>query len=286
MISPDGVTRRDVILGGTAILALSSVPNFVLAQTRGNRLWMSGPAVQGGLVLARSGPGSRAWIDEAPVRVDNGLFCFGFGAKDEKPKSIRVVYDDGSTETAVVAPEKREYQVQRIDGLPEQYVSPAKELLERIARDAKVVAEARAIDTGETWFAEKFDWPADGPITGVYGSYRVLNGEPREAHYGTDIAAPEGSPIRAPAEGIVRMAEELYLSGNTLILDHGHGVSTSYLHMSRFDVKAGDHVKRGGQLGLIGKTGRATGPHLCWRMNWFQTRLDAALAAPPRSNKA
>ena len=286
MIESGGVTRRDVILGGTAILAFSSVPKLAFAEPRTDRLWMSGPAVQGGLVLARAGKGSRAFIDDAPVRVADGLFCFGFGWMDEKPKSIRVVYEDGSTETAVVTPQKREYEVQKIDGLPEQYVSPNKELLERIAREAKLVADARAVDTDEVWFADKLDWPADGPISGVYGSYRVLNGEPREAHYGTDIAAPMGSPIRAPAEGIIRMAQELFLSGNTIILDHGHGVSTTYLHMSRMDVKPGDHVKRGGQMGLVGMTGRATGPHLCWRMNWFQTRLDTALAAVPRSSKA
>jgi murein DD-endopeptidase MepM/ murein hydrolase activator NlpD len=159
-------------------------------------------------------------------------------------------------------------------------------VLDRIARDAKAVGEARTSNTDATWFEEKFDWPADGPLSGLYGSQRILNGEPREPHYGIDIAAPAGAPVRAPAEGIVRMAEDLYLSGNTLILDHGHGVSTSYLHMTRFDVKLGDHVKRAAILGRVGATGRATGPHLCWRMNWFQTRLDAALSAVPRPDKA
>src|SRR4051812_23336965 len=219
MIESGGVTRRDVILGGAAILALSSLPKFAFAQTGSGRLWMSGPGVQGGLILARAGKGSRAWVDDAPVRVSDGLFCFGFGWMDEKPKSIRVTYEDGTSEIAIVTPAKREYEVQKIDGLPEQYVSPNKELLERIAREAKLVGEARAIDTDAVWFADKLDWPANGPISGVYGSYRILNGEPREAHYGTDIAAPSGSPIHAPAEGIVRMAQELFLSGNTVILD-------------------------------------------------------------------
>lgn len=273
-------TRRELVLGGGALLALSAFP--ALAQT-GNRLWLSGNPVQGGLVVARAEKARRAWVDDAPVWISGGLFCFGFARNDENARSVRVEYDDGTSETTSVTPQKREFDVQRIDGLPEQYVSPPKEILDRIAREAKAVAEARLQTTDETWFLDKLDWPVTGPITGRYGSQRILNGQPREPHYGIDIAAPSGTPIRAPADGIVRMADGLYLSGNTLILDHGHGVSTSYLHMSRFDVKAGDRVRRGAPLGLVGATGRATGPHLCWRMNWFQTRLDPALvvSSPP-----
>jgi murein DD-endopeptidase MepM/ murein hydrolase activator NlpD len=275
------ISRREVLITGGAFLALSS-----FAHAQANRLWFSGPATQGGLVLGRAGAGAKAWLDDAPLRVDDGLFCFGFGRNDEKPVTVRVEFADGSTETATVTPTKREFPTQRINGLPEQYVSPPKEVLERIARDAKAVGEARAHNTGERWFAEQFAWPTEGPLSGLYGSQRILNGEPREPHYGIDIAAPSGAPIRAPADGIVRLAEELYLSGNTLVLDHGHGVSTSYLHMSKFEVKPGDRVRRGGQLGLVGATGRATGPHLCWRMNWFQTRLDPALVSAPRPDKA
>ncbi|MCH8859000.1 MAG: M23 family metallopeptidase, partial [Proteobacteria bacterium] len=153
---------------------------------------------------------------------------------------------------------------------------------ERIARDGRAVAEARRRDTGRTWFADQFIWPAEGTITSVYGSQRILNGEPRAPHYGVDIAAPTGTPVRAPANAVVSLASDLYLSGNTMILDHGHGVSTTYLHLSRMDYAAGRRVDRGDQIGLIGATGRATGPHLCWRLNWFQTRLDVALVAPPR----
>jgi len=120
-----------------------------------------------------------------------------------------------------------------------------------------------------------------GPTTGVYGSQRILNGVPKRPHFGVDIAAPEGRPIKAPVGAIVAMAEEdLYYTGGTMILDHGHGVSTSYLHMSRLDAKVGDRVAKGDVIGLVGKTGRATGPHLCWRLNWFAERLDAALVVP------
>jgi len=196
--------------------------------------------------------------------------------------TVRVEYRDGTTETKTVSPAQREFPVQRIDGLPEQYVSPPPDVQERIARDARAVAEARRRDTSRTWFADQFIWPAEGTITSVYGSQRILNGEPRAPHYGVDIAAPTGTPVRAPANAVVSLASDLYLSGNTMILDHGHGVSTTYLHLSRMDYAAGRRVDRGDQIGLIGATGRATGPHLCWRLNWFQTRLDVALVAPPR----
>jgi murein DD-endopeptidase MepM/ murein hydrolase activator NlpD len=275
--------RREVILGGTALFALSAFAPFARAQEK--RLWFSGPALQGGLVLARAAPGARAWVDNSPVRVDNGLFCFGFAWNDERPLPVRVEFADGTVEETTVTPGKREYQVQRIDGLPQQFVTPPPEQAVRIARDAKAVNDARAFNTDATWFVEKFDWPAEGRISGVYGSHRILNGEPRDPHYGIDIAAPHGAPIKAPADGIVRMAEDLFLSGNTLILDHGHGVSTSYLHMSAFDVQPGDRVRRGDIMGRVGATGRATGPHVCWRMNWFQTRLDAALSASPRPDR-
>jgi murein DD-endopeptidase MepM/ murein hydrolase activator NlpD len=278
------VRRRDLILGGAAFVALSSLGSLAWAQA-GRRLSFTRPAVQGGLVLARAEAATQAWVNDTAVRVENDLFCFGFGRDEEKPANVRVTFADGTTETASIAPAKREFPTQRINGLPEQYVTPPPEVAERIARDARVVGETRAINTDATWYAETLDWPTDGRISGVYGAQRILNGQPREPHYGIDIASPAGTPIKAPADGIVRMAEELYLSGNTLILDHGHGVSTSYLHMSRFDTKPGDQVKRGAVLGLVGATGRATGPHLCWRMNWFQTRLDAALSASPRPDR-
>jgi murein DD-endopeptidase MepM/ murein hydrolase activator NlpD len=271
-------SRRDVMLMGAATV-LRLAPGD--EHTPGG-LHFSGNAVQGGLVVGHVGPGDEVSIDGNPVRVADGTFCFGFGYDAVKPAVVRVVYPKKYEEMREVLPKQRNFRIQKINGLPEKYVSPPKDILERIARDARVVAQARAQDRDEAWFTQKFDWPADGPISSVYGSQRVLNGEPREPHYGVDIAAPEGTPIHAPIPGVVTLAEELYLSGNTMIIDHGHGVSTSYLHMSRQDVKVDDRLKRGQQIGLVGKTGRVTGPHLCWRMNWFQTRLDVALVVPPR----
>jgi len=270
--------RREFVLAGAAFAA--AAPTIVRAQ--GSDVSVASDALQGGLIIGDVGPGAEVSIDGKPVRVQNGRFCFGFGHDAAKPAEVRIRFADGREITRMVAPQKRNFVIQRIDGLPEQYVSPPPEILERIKRDAYAVGETRARDTDEMWFGDKFIWPTDGPISSIYGSQRILNGQPREPHYGVDIAAPEGTPIVAPVGGIVSLAQELYLSGNTMLIDHGHGVSTSYLHMSRMDVKVGDRLKQGDKIGLVGKTGRVTGPHLCWRLNWFQTRLDVALLSPPR----
>lgn len=279
------LSRREVVLTGAAVLALQALPRWARAE-ESDALVLGGNPSQGGLIIGRAGPGSRAWLGDRPLRVNDGLFCFGFGRDDSKPVRVRVAHKDGRIETRDVTPAKREFPTQRIDGLPEQYVTPPKAVLDRIARDNRAIGEARSHDTGEIWFAEKFLWPVEGIVTGVYGSQRILNGEPRAPHYGMDIAAAEGTPLKAPVDGIVRLADDLYFSGNTMVLDHGHGVSTSYLHMSRMDVKKGERVSAGETIGLVGKTGRVTGPHLCWRLNWFHTRLDVSLLVPPRSKRA
>ena len=275
-------SRRDFMVGGGA-LALTTQIVIPASGAESEAVSFSGFAAQGGLVVGRVLPGSHVWVDGASVRADGGLFCFGFNYDETEAVSVRIVYPDGSAETHMVSPDMREFDVQRIDGLPQQYVSPPPEVQERISRDARAVVEARMHDIDETWFAEEFIWPVDGIVTGRFGNRRILNGEPRAPHYGIDLAVPEGTPIKAPVDGIVRLAEDLYLSGNTMVIDHGHGVSTSYLHMSRVDVRVGDRVGRGDEIALVGATGRATGPHLCWRMNWFQKRLDVALKAPERA---
>ena len=179
--------------------------------------------------------------------------------------------------------ERRRYDIQRIDGLPKKMVTPPPELLVRIREEGAKVREARAFDTAELDLFVPFAWPAQGPISGVYGSQRILNGEPRQPHFGVDIAASTGTPVRAPAGGDIRLAEpDLYYSGGTVILDHGHGLSSSFLHMSRIDVEVGQRVAQGEVIGAIGATGRVTGAHLDWRMNWFERRLDPALLVEPQ----
>jgi murein DD-endopeptidase MepM/ murein hydrolase activator NlpD len=271
--------RREVLAAGAAFLI---TPPSAFAGVNGSGIALSGELAQGGLIVGDAGAASEVWVDNKPVRVSDGKFCFGFAYDAKLPVAIRARRANPPESIREVVPKKREFVIQRINGLPEKFVTPSPEELARIKRDAEAVGEARAIDSDARWFAEPFDWPADGPITGIYGSQRILNGEPRAPHFGVDIAAGEGSPIRAPKPGAVTLAEFLFLSGNTMIIDHGHGVSTTYLHMSRIDAKPGQRLARGEQIGLIGHMGRATGPHLCWRLNWFQTRLDVALVAPPR----
>jgi murein DD-endopeptidase MepM/ murein hydrolase activator NlpD len=272
------IVRRDVLLGGMSLAALAA--SGALARAEGD---LRGQFTQGALIRGRTTPGAQVSIDGKTLSLSSkGDFAFGFAYDRTTSATLRVAVPGGETETKTFDIAKREYNVQRIDGLPEAMVEPPTSVMKRIERDNHLIGAARARDTEEDWFAEEFVWPVKGPITGVFGSQRILNGVPKRPHFGTDIAAGEGTPIHAPLGSIVAMAEhDMYFTGGTVILDHGHGVSTSYLHMSRLDVKVGDRLAKGDPVGAIGHTGRATGPHLCWRLNWFQERLDAALVVPP-----
>lgn len=243
---------------------------------------MTGDFEQGGMVIGRTFAGADAGLDGKPVSVSaDGYFVFGFG-RDQGPSATLTISYGGEEITEKLSVIQRTYKIQRIDNLPADKVVPPDEAGERILADIELIKAARSFDTPETWFLGGFQWPVTGRISGVYGSQRILNGEPRQPHFGVDIARGEGEPILAPQKAIVRLAErDMYFTGGTSVLDHGHGITTSYLHQSRLDVKVGDTVEAGQAIGLIGKTGRATGPHLCWRMNWFQERLDPQLAAPP-----
>lgn len=278
------LARRDVLVGAAALAG--TLPFASAAFADPDRLWFSGDMTQGGFVLGRGPDGTQAWLNDEPVRVSDGIFCLGFGRDDTNPVAVRVGYTDGAFDTKTITPTRRRYGTERLDGLPQAYVTPPASVQARIARDVKVVHEARSHDTDGTSFMDRFRWPVVGPITGVYGSSRILNGRPGEPHYGTDIAAPAGTPVRAALDGMVTLADNLYIPGKTVILDHGHGVSTSYLHLSRIDVKPRHRVRQGDQIGLVGATGRATAPHVCWRLYLFHTPLDVALVAPPRPDKA
>lgn len=273
------LSRRNLLI---AMLGSGALPRLARAATPGT-VALDGNLTQGGLVRGQAPAGARITFEETRLRLTpDGRFAFGFGRDHADDAALDIVYADGRKETRSLKVAKREYQIQRIDGLPEQMVTPPPEALERIARDNKLIGAARSRDTDGEGFAGDFRWPVKGPISGVYGSQRILNGEPRRPHFGVDIAAPEGTSIAAPTAAVVAMAEpDMYYTGQTVILDHGHGISTSYLHMSRTDVKIGDVLAQGEVFGAVGKTGRATGPHLCWRLNWFQERLDPQLLAGP-----
>jgi murein DD-endopeptidase MepM/ murein hydrolase activator NlpD len=242
----------------------------------------SGRFVQGGLVTGHVPPGAKVNFDGRDLRVgDDGAFLIGFG-RDTIAATLALTFADGRGEMRTLAVAKREWQIQRVDGLPQQTVTPNEEELQRIRADAALAREARKIDSAAPRFRNGFVWPAIGPISGVYGSQRILNGQPRAPHYGVDIAVATGTPVMAAADGVVSLAHpDMFLTGKTLILDHGFGLSTVYYHMSAITVDAGQRVKQGQAIGRVGATGRATGPHLHWGMNLFDTRLDPALLVPP-----
>ncbi|MES9957634.1 MAG: M23 family metallopeptidase [Sedimenticola sp.] len=244
---------------------------------------LEGDAVQGGLMQGRVEPGSKVMVDKTKVRVSReGVFLVAFGRDHGDSSVIRITYPDGSEERQTVKVAKREYRIQRIDGLPKRKVVPKKEDLERIRRESAMIGKARRRDDARTGFLSGWIWPVEGPISGVYGSQRILNGKPRRPHFGVDIAVPVGTPVRSPADGIVTFThDDMFFSGGTMIVDHGHRLSSSFLHLNKILVKQGQHVKQGDIIAEVGKTGRVTGAHLDWRMNYHAQRIDPQLLVPP-----
>ena len=249
---------------------------FLLIFNFSHAVEFSGDFKQGSFILGKTDPSSKVFIDDREIRVSNkGYFAFGLD-RDRKNNVLIKIKNNKETKLIEKKVFKRKYQIQRIDGLPPKQVTPPPEVFERIKKDNILIGKARAIDSKLVFFKDKFIYPIDKYIiTGVYGSQRILNGKPKWPHYGIDIAAKQGTEIKSSATGIVTMAEDdLYYTGGTVIMDHGHGISTIYSHLENVMVKVGDKVKQGEIIGTVGSTGRSTGPHLDFRINWFQTRLD------------
>jgi len=247
---------------------------FILFTTSSFAVTFDGKFIQGSFILGKTEPGSEVFIDKQKVKVtSDGYFAFGLG-RDRKNDVVITINEKKIIKKVF----KRKYKIQRIDGLEEKKVTPPEEVYERIKRENKWIGEARVIDSDLTFFKNKFATPVENAIiTGVYGSQRILNGKPKWPHYGLDFAADEGTKINAMLDGVVTLAEtDLFYTGGTLIFDHGHGISTLYMHMKKILVKKGQKVKQGDIIGTVGSTGRATGAHLDVRLNWFQTRLDPA----------
>lgn len=238
-----------------------------------------GEAIQGGLIFGEAPPGSQVSLDDSDIMVSpEGLFVIGFGRDETGIRKLTIQAPGEDLWVRDLELQHREYDIERVDGLPPRTVTPDPEAAERIRQEAAMVSSARKRRDERTDFAQPFAWPAQGRISGVYGSQRILNGEPRRPHFGLDIAAPTGTPVYAPAAGIVTLAyDDMYFSGGTLIVDHGHGLSSSFLHLSEVLVEAGMQVKKGDLIARIGATGRASGPHLDWRMNWLDRRVDPQL---------
>ena len=249
---------------------------FLLITTSSFAVTFEGKFIQGSFILGKTEPGSEVFIDKKKVKITpDGYFVFGL-SRDRKNDVVITI----NKKKIVKKVYKRKYNIQRIDGLEEKKVTPPEEVYERIKRENGWIGEVRAINSDLTFFTKKFIVPVENSIiTGVYGSQRILNGKPKWPHYGLDFAADEGTEIKAMLNGTVTLAEpDLFYTGGTLIFDHGHGISTLYMHMKEILVKKDQEVKQGDIIGTVGSTGRATGAHLDVRLNWFQIRLDPATA--------
>ena len=247
----------------------------ILFSTNLNAIEFTGKFIQGHFILGKTDPESKIIIDKKEIKVSkDGFFVFGID-RDRKFDLIITKIKDGNKEKIIKKVLKRKYNIQRIDGLEESKVTPPESVYKRIKEENNKIGEARAINSDLPFFKNQFIMPVEGIISGVYGSQRILNGKPKWPHYGIDIAAKKGTKIKSSATGVVTMAEpDLYYTGGTIIMDHGHGISTIYSHLETINVKVGDEVLQGDIIGTVGSTGRSTGPHLDFRVNWFQTRLD------------
>ncbi len=272
--------RRQLLIGGGALAATGLVPPVVRARDDSD-LRLTGPLVQGGHAIGRTWPRALVFVDGEALTTASadGVFIVGFD-RDAPPGTEIEVRSNGRSVRRTLAIAPGQFSSTRIDGLPPSTIEPSDpDLLARIQREVALKTEGFASRTDADGFRDGFIWPLETfRISSRWGSQRVLNGTPARPHYGIDLAAPQGTPIRAPADGRVTLAEPaLHFEGGLTLIDHGQGLITACLHQSRLDVRAGQTVKRGDPIGRVGMTGRATGPHLCWRMKWRERNLDPSL---------
>jgi murein DD-endopeptidase MepM/ murein hydrolase activator NlpD len=267
---------------------LTGVAGLLIAvAVQGGTLKLDRDPLQGALIIGRTDPGTTVKLDGNPVRVSkDGVFLLGFGRDARTQAQLDAVFSDGSRIRRDLQVAQRTYDVQRVDGLPPSKVSPSEKDMVRIRKDIAQVKKARARDDAREDFLGGFAWPVKGRISGVYGSQRILNGEPRRPHFGVDIAAPVGTIVRAPADGVVTLThKDMFFSGGTLIVDHGHGLSSTFMHLNAILVKEGRHIHQGDAIAEVGATGRVSGPHLDWRMNLRGRRLDPQLLMGPMASQ-
>lgn len=246
---------------------------------------ISGYPVEGNLIVARTNPYNKIKINNEFLEIDeSGIFVFGFHRDEENPIKLVIINNENEQFKTSIKPIKRVYKIQRIDGLKKSMVTPPEDTISRIKSDRKKVNRARKVKLEMGDFIQGFDWPLKGLITGVYGSQRILNDIPKSPHFGIDISVPIGTSVKAPASGIVTLTEDLYYSGYTVILNHGLNINSTFLHLSEINVNVGDRIGRGDLIGHSGDTGRSTGPHLDWRIDWNGKRLDAEMLAGPMNN--
>lgn len=283
---------RKCFFAGSVALFCAQFPTVSLAQGLPHQPWVQfGPqqaVSQGGLLRGRlTAPGQlKALGREIPV-TPTGDFVLGLGRDYEGELELVFHPRHGNPQSLRLPVRQREYNIQRINGIAKKYMSPGDAALKRIRQEAALVRRTREKTLTLMGFQESFQWPLIGRITGVYGSQRIFNGEPRRPHYGIDIAAPSGTPVTAPASGEITMVhDDMYYSGGTVILDHGYGLSSTFLHLNDISVKEGDMLKAGDVIGTVGSSGRSTGAHLDWRINWFNQRIDPVSVAGPMPKSA
>ena len=237
------------------------------------------PWIQGGMIRGTTAPDSQLrFLDRAVELDEQGRFVVGLGRNAKSTVELEEVLASGEKIVHTFSVQQRSYREQRIEGVPNRTVQVPESALKRIREEVQLAKQARAVNSTRSDFLQTFQWPTKGIITGVYGSRRFYNGEARRPHYGIDIAAPQGSPIYAPVAGKVTLVhDDMYFSGGTLIIDHGRGISSTFIHLYKILVEEGEEVEQGQLIAEMGASGRATGPHLDWRMNWFNQRLDPQL---------
>ena len=268
------IAMRAIIL--TTLLAL---PFALQAESADQRVVFPDTTSQGSMVIGKVPPGSVVHYAGRSLRTTAyGTVAFGVGRDESGPLTVEVARADGSKAVSVIQVTPRDWPIEHVNGVPAKTVDPPPEIAERIRREQASVAIVRERNDDRTDFTESFIRPVEGRISGRFGNQRVYNGKPRAAHSGMDIASAKGTPVKAPAGGIVIFANaDLYLTGGTIVIDHGFGFSSNFLHLSRLDVTVGERIEQGQVIGAVGATGRATGPHLHWGMNWFEVRIDPQL---------
>lgn len=268
------IVQNTRIVSLSLLLAASLVSPLSLADTI-----LKGIQEQGGLIVGKTEVGNTVYLNNEALTVsDKGDFVFGFGRDENKEQLLVIKTPSGKIEEQKIMPKKREYNIQRINGIKKSIMKPNPKAIERTQRDNAIIGAARKTNSDLLAFTQGFIAPINGKITGVYGSQRVFNGEKKRPHFGLDYAGKTGDPVMTPADGIILAYEpDMFYSGGTMIIDHGHGVTSTFLHLSASYVKIGDSVKQGDVVAAVGASGRATGPHLDWRINWFNVKIDPAL---------
>jgi len=278
------LTKLSAKASSTLVMLVASL--WGLSSTTALAVTFQGQFDQGALVRGTVPAGSKILLNGQPVKVTtNGQFAMGFDRDAKAEQVFKVIYPDGLTEIKPLKIAKKQYKIDRVTGISQKIMKPDPVAQARAAKDAKQTRAARNIFSPQQAFMQDFIWPVTGRISGVYGSQRVYNDVPGNPHFGVDVARPTGTVVVAPADGVITLAvPDMFYSGGTMIIDHGYGINSTFLHLSKLYLKVGDKVAQGDHVAEIGATGRVTGPHLDWRLNWFQMRLDPVSIVPPMAN--